>query len=71
MPPEPPAVADLQQENSEQAQAEGKNKGIEKEGSFLRRERGTGHCGSGQLVQGVSQTPDLYELKWVPRPVQK
>ena len=67
MPPEPLTAADPWQGSSEQAQAVGKNKGVEREGLFLRKRRGTGHSGSGQPVQGVSQTPDGHELRWLPR----
>lgn len=61
--PEPPTAAGPRQGTSEQAQVVGKNKAVKREGSFLRKRRGTGHSGSGQLVQGASQTPDLHELK--------
>lgn len=62
MSPEPLTAADPWQRSSEQVV--GKTKGVEREGLFLRKRRGTGHSGSGQLVQGVSQTLDLHELKW-------
>lgn len=61
--PEPPTAAGPCQGTSERAQVVGKNKAVKREGSFLRKRRGTGHSGSGQLVQGASQTPDLHELK--------